>query len=642
MSKTRKVELPVLRMRASIEAGSASVEKRTARVIWSSGAPVLRWHPDIGYFWEKLRMTPEACRMDRMNKGACNVLDSHLQRDMSCVVGKVLNGSIENGLGYSDIRFSRKARAEEIFQDVLDGIGDTNSIGYMVYRYELLEQPAEGYPTYEAVVWEILEVSFVPVGADSDARTEARSQPTDQIKNECEFIENSNEKETDMTPEQIEAQRKADAVAAQKAANEAADKAAAEAVAAEEKRCVEIQSISKRAGLDSDFALRMISEKKTLDEVRDIVIDEQAKRQAPPSKTQIEPGNPVGLDAAKRGIENALLVRSGALPEKELSQEGRDFRGDSLLRMFEELERSKGRSVRGLSRTVMSSRALHSDSDLPEILSNIANKHLINGYQSIPQELRPLVTERPLADFKEVAALDLAMLGDLVKKAPGEPYKHTTLVEGKDKYKAETYGRSIGFTREMIMNDDLRALTDIPLMFGQAGARTENKLFFSIFTGNQVMGDGKTLFHADHANQGSNTGVNNDALTKLMGFIETQKDLAGEFIAVQGKYILAPIEYKKTIEALLAAIYATKASDVNVHAGKYTPIFAPYLAAGSIFGAAEKSQINSIEAGYVDGNRAVYIEEKIDFETDGINIKARLDVVIRAINHRGLSKLTIS
>lgn len=447
-----------------------------------------------------------------------------------------------------------------------------------------------------------------------------------------------------MTPEDIEAKRKADEKRLEEEKKRAADAAAAAAQEMELQRCLHIKEVARKMNLGDDFETRMISERKTKEQVNAEAIEALAQRQTPPAKNNpsIVVGDQVGLEAARRGVENALLVRTGVLSEKELTSEGRDFRSDNLLRMFEEIERAKGRSVRGLAGMKLAARALHSDSDLPEILSNIANKHMIGGYNSIPQDWRPVVQEVDLKDFKETSSLDLSMMGDLVEKLPGEDYQLTTLVEGKEKYKAKTYGRMIAFTREMMINDDLRALTEIPNKFGQAASRTETKSFFSILSTNAAMADGTNLFHADHLNLNSNTGVNNDAISKLMLLIEKQKDLAGEFIQAYGKYLIVPVDYKKTVETLLAAIAATKASDVNIHAGKYTPIFSPYLGTGAIFGAADKTQITSIEVGYVQGNRSVYMDETIDFKSDGIHMKARLDFGMKAVNHRGLSKVTIS
>lgn len=637
----RKATSPLMSLRASISPGSVDVEKRTAEVQWSAGSAVLRWNWDIGYYWEKLSMKPEHVRMERMNKGAVNVLDSHDQRSMRSVIGKILDGRLEGGVGKSLMKFSKKALAEEIFQDVKEEIGDTNSIGYLVYRLELVEKPTEGYPTYLATDWEPMEVSFVPVPADADAKTTAERSAAERSEytTNCEIIENINpNEETGMkTQAEIEAEKKAQQEREAQIRKQAAD----EAAEIENKRCVAINEICTRTGMSADFAKRMVAEKKTVDQVNSEIIEEMTKRQPSPTKTQVVVGEDVGFEAAKRGVENAILFKSGAT--KELSAEGRDFAGDSLLRMFEELERSKGRNVRGLAPMKMAARALHSDSDLPGILSNVANKHMLMGYAEVDQSWRELTEETEVADFKEITGYNLDMVGKLDELAPGSEYKHTTLVESKEKYKVKTYAKAIAFTRQMMVNDDMKALVDISKKFGRAGAITELELFWAFFQGSHLMGDGVELFdNTAHKNVGTNTGINNDALTKLFNLIEAQKDAGGNLIHAVGGYVLAPLEYKVSVEALLANIAATKAADVNVHAGKYKCISSPLLTTGKLIGAAKKGTADLVEVAYIQGQKGVYIEENVDFKTDGVHIKGRLDVGMKPKNFRSFSKLTIS
>ena len=54
--------------------------------------------------------------------------------------------------------------------------------------------------------------------------------------------------------------------------------------------------------------------------------------------------------------------------------------------------------------------------------------------------------------------------------------------------------------------------------------------------------------------------------------------------------------------------------------------------------AADPSQIDTIEIAYLQGQTGVYTETEQGFDIDGIKIKARLDVGVKAIDHRGLFK----
>jgi hypothetical protein len=634
----RKVEMPVMQTRASVVPASFNEKERTVQVVWSVGSRVKRYAWDIGVYYEELSMDPAHIRLDRMVGGSCNVLDNHDQyTGMRAVVGKVRDAEIKDGQGICTVKFSRKQLAAEIMADVQDGIGDTISVGYLPHAMEKVSE-TEGVPVYRVIDWEPMEISFVPVPADPEAK--ARSIRSDDLKSDCLVSENINEqKENTMT----DAEKKALEEKRALEIKEAQEKAAKEAVEMEQKRCLHIQTVATRAQLSQEFVTRMIAEKKTIDQVNAEVTEELVRKQETVKNQTpvVEVGANRAHEAAVKGVENALLVRTKV--ESKISDEGRDFMGDGLLRMFEELEAAKGRKVRGLSRMQLAGRALHSDSDLPGILSAVANKHMMKGYGQLPQDWRPMVSEYSALDFKLINGYNLDLAGTLDEKAPGAEYTHTTLEETGESYKVKTYGKAIGFTREMLINDDLRALTEVPLKFGQAGAKKENALFFEIFSSNPTMGeDDVVLFHNSHRNLGTNAGVTNDAINALMKLIEKQKDADDQYIQALGGFIVAASDYKYTLQALLAPVAAVKATEVNVFAGKYQLITSPLLATGYIYGAASKDSMDLIEVAYLDGQKGVYIEEKVDFNTDGVILKARLDVGMKAMNFRGFSRCTIT
>ena len=64
------------------------------------------------------------------------------------------------------MRFGKSARAEEIYQDVLDGIRKHVSVGYMVHRM-VLDESADGGDIYRVMDWEPFEISIVGVTADA-------------------------------------------------------------------------------------------------------------------------------------------------------------------------------------------------------------------------------------------------------------------------------------------------------------------------------------------------------------------------------------------------------------------------------------------------------------------------------------------
>lgn len=167
---TQTIDLPVLCTRAALQ--SIDTEAREVDVVWSTGAGVERYDYTSGKrYLEVLSMDPAHVRLDRLNAGA-PLLDSHSSWSVGDVLGAVKAGSarIEKKLGVARLRFSRNSDVDGIWQNVVDEILRSVSIGYRIYKF--IEEQGKGaaLPTRTAVDWEPFETSLVPMPADVGAR----------------------------------------------------------------------------------------------------------------------------------------------------------------------------------------------------------------------------------------------------------------------------------------------------------------------------------------------------------------------------------------------------------------------------------------------------------------------------------------
>ena len=133
-------------------------EARTATLAFASEAPFDRW-------WgrEILDVSPTAMRLQRLTSGA-NLLVDHDTRDVVGVVEQVEVGA--DRVARAVVRFGRSVRAEEVWQDVRDGIRRNVSVGYMIHAAKLIETDDDDDDTYRVTDWEPYEVSLVSVPAD--------------------------------------------------------------------------------------------------------------------------------------------------------------------------------------------------------------------------------------------------------------------------------------------------------------------------------------------------------------------------------------------------------------------------------------------------------------------------------------------
>jgi HK97 family phage major capsid protein len=128
-------------------------EKRTVELSFSSEAPVER-----AFGYEILDHAPSSIRLGRLQpKGP--VLVDHNPSDP---VGVIETISLDpDKKARARIRFGNSLRAQEVFQDVVDGIRHQVSVGYRIHQVK--QQDAT---TVRVMDWEPLEISFVSLPAD--------------------------------------------------------------------------------------------------------------------------------------------------------------------------------------------------------------------------------------------------------------------------------------------------------------------------------------------------------------------------------------------------------------------------------------------------------------------------------------------
>ncbi|WP_263079496.1 phage major capsid protein [Endozoicomonas sp. Mp262] len=181
MPITRKMKAGPLERSITLQREAIDENARTVDVAFSSEEPVERWFGN-----EILDHSPTSIRLGRLQNGGA-VLVGHDHRDH---VGVVESVSIDSDRrGRAKVRLGTSPRADEIFNDVKDGIIRHISVGYRIHELER----NEGSDDYRATDWEPFEISFVAVPADASVGI-ARADGGD--KNEIIINERSAKKET--------------------------------------------------------------------------------------------------------------------------------------------------------------------------------------------------------------------------------------------------------------------------------------------------------------------------------------------------------------------------------------------------------------------------------------------------------------
>jgi len=304
-----------------------------------------------------------------------------------------------------------------------------------------------------------------------------------------------------------------------------------------------------------------------------------------------------------------------------------------------------GQSVRGMSRTQLVGRALAagSTSDFPIILAGLVSSHLMQAYNEWPATFRPFVSVGSANDFKALHAMKMSEAPDLMDLNENGEYKSANFSESGENYRVITKGRVVALTRQMIINDDLRAFTRIPTLFGSAARRMEADAVYSLITANAAMSDGTTLFHADHKNlAGAAAALSSTSLGAARAAMRKQVGMADASIDVTPAFLLTTVDAELDAEILLRSAALpddNKSAGVyNPWAGKLTPVADPHLTGTAWYLLAHPNQFPTLEVAYLEGEEQPYIDEELDFDSDALKIKVRHDFGAGVVDHIGAYK----
>ena len=661
-------DLPVQQRAAQIVPASFNEADNTVECVWTTGARrrAYDWFNDQVYE-EELEVSERAVDMTRFEAGTVQVLNSHdVYSGVGAILGIATRGSIEAGQGKATMALSRDPDKAGVVGDIKAGIIRAMSFGYSVQAYEITRaadrKDGVNLPLYRAVRWTPQELTFCAVGADPNAGTRAgepaqtRSQPVHGFP--CEFIRAAAHlpKANTMTEAELQAQRE------QEAATRAPESAAA--IAAERQRAADINLLCTRHAVPAETAQRYITEGVAVDAVRTAILDDMAARDqaAGGARLNVTRVATVADEAQTRmaGIEEALSHRVDS--KTTLTDNGRQYRGMSLIEMGRDhLERSNV-NTRGLTRMQLATQILTfrsggmlSTSDFASLLQNVATKRLRSGYEENMPSYQRWARRAPDApDFKSMSVVNLAGAPDLLQVNEHGEFKYGSMSDGKETYSMVTYGRIVSLTRQAIINDDLRGFDRLVGAFGNSAARLENRTVYAILTANAALADTGALFNTTavttaggHANQASSGGaISVTTLGAGRASMRLQKGLQSEELNLTPSFLIVPSAIEQVAYQYTSANYvpATAANINEFRAGGRTaiePIVEAILDANSAtawYMAANTGQIDTVEYCYLEGAAGPVIESETGFEVDGISYKCRLDFAAKAIDFRGLYK----
>lgn len=602
-------------------------DSRTVELSFSSETPYGRWFGD-----EILCHDEECINLERFNNGLGTVLFNH---DRDAVVGHVEKVWLEDNRGKALARFDTDEQSETIFQKVQSGTLQGVSVGYAINRYEVLEdedtKSTNGRfngPAYVVTDWEPLEISIVSVPAD----------PTVGVGRSAEEIHTSIDTQEDNTRMDQEKNLEVQEVKSAPVETGLTQADLQKAMEQERKRTSEITAMFR--DFDVEGADEAIVLGKSVEEAREMVMDQLRARNKGVSVTMGEAES----DKFRAAAQDAVLMAAG-IPVTDAAPGAQELRGYSMVEMAREsLRRESGSTVNFGDNMELARAAINSTSTFPAIMSNLANKSVMVGFNEAETTYQIWAGKGSNRDFKEAARVALSEAGNLELVPEGGQFQQDSFGEASARTKVATYGKLFSLTRQAIINDDLGLFSKIATKYGSAAKRLVNKMVYAQLTGNVKMQDNVALFDSKHGNvAGTGEALSVKAIAKAITAMRRQKGITGEVtLNITPKYLVVPPELEVTAYQIVnstAAVDGVNSGVVNPYKGRFIVVADAELTdPDAWYLVADATQHDTIEVTYLNGVETPRLETRQGFDVDGIEYKVAFDCGVSALDFRGLYK----
>ena len=613
-------------------------DSRTMTLSFASETPYERWFgPEV------LCVDETAMNMQRFQDGLGCLLFNH---DRDKVIGKIERAWLEDNRAYAEVTFDDDEFADSIFNKVKSGTLKGVSVGYRVGEYtdvHIDESFAQGRikgPCYVASKWEPYEISIVSVPADTTVGVNRSLNDFNVVSIvQEEEISEMGEKQNQNNEVGTDQQRHGETPSATPVAGTEVPqdnaRGAEEVIRAIEEERARVSNISELCRHFGVNATDYINNGVSLAEAQRSVLAIVEERKAP--KANLEMGQQEE-DKYRDAMSDAILLRGGVQLEN-VAPGAQELRGMRVRSMFEEVLAREGvANTHRMGEEELLRAALTGTSSLPGILSAAANKSMAKGYQAAQTTFEQFTTVGSNTDFKEATRYRLSEAGSLFEIKENGEFVQDELTEGSAKTKVLTYGRGFSFTRQMIVNDDLSALTRIPSLYAAQAKRGINRLVY------------KALAEAKFTAKDGNLAATGAALSlatidEARQAMRKQKNLRGEeFLNITPKYLIVP-----TKSEFLARQLLTSTSDPNAtHYGVTNPLMGSLqiitdaeldaLDTDAYYFLADQMLMDTIEVTYLNGNQRPVIESQVAFDTLGIRYRIYMDYGVTVVDTKGIYK----
>lgn len=408
--------------------------------------------------------------------------------------------------------------------------------------------------------------------------------------------------------------------------------------AGEGQRSAEILALGRQAGMADDAITEALRTGSSVADFRVRAFEHLAAR------SSANPTAPARVilderETRRSAMTEALAYRMGVpVPQAGPSEAARGYMSRGLIDIAAECVGYRGGLMLNARQVdEIYTRASHTTSDFPAIFEGSVNRTLEARYALAQPTYRRISRQRNFRDFRPHTSVKLGDFPMLKKVAEDGEIKYGTFSEGKEQISVFSYAIALRITRQMLINDDLGAISELLGSYGSTVALFEETTFYaSAFNGK--LADGKDVFHADHKNlAGTAAAISVDSVALGRAAMSKQKSLDDNpLLENRARILLVGPDKITEAEKLVASITPATASNVNIFSGRLEPVETAQIAGNAWHMFADPaSGISNYRWGYLDGYEAPRVRFDEPFGQQGFAMSVEHDFGCGATDFRG-------
>lgn len=319
---------------------------------------------------------------------------------------------------------------------------------------------------------------------------------------------------------------------------------------------------------------------------------------------------------------------------REVSAAARPYMGKGIVEIAADVSGQSRAPMRNYGqKSDILMNASHATSDFPAIFQNALNKVLLDRYDVLAPTYRLIAKQKNFRDFRPMPLVRSGDFPMLVPVGEGGEIKWGTFGESGEQAVIVPYARGITVSRQMMINDELDAISDLLGSYGEMIAYFEERTFYAAAL-SAKLADGNALFHASHNNlAGAAAAINRTSLSEGRAAMRKQKSIDGLSLNIAPSILLVGPDKETEAEAIVAEITPTEVGAFNPFSGKLKPVVSAEITGNAWYLLSERAPCWVY--GFLEGQEAPRVRTEEPFGTQGFSMTVEHDFGFGAQDFRG-------